>query len=131
MAADATETLDWIKEPGFATHGQIETAIAVRDDIEPCCFLFGDDAGNGVEILFAKQRIAERGLERATGQAAVKPMWSRVRTSDGRGQNHVARDSQHCGLHRLRLSAFAPLKVVSRKPALSRKADQRLSLMGP
>src|SRR5262245_11534460 len=129
MAADAAETLDWIKEPGFATHGQIETAIAVRDDIEPCCFLFGNDAGNGVEILFAKQRIAERGLERTTGQAAIKPKRSRVGASDGRRQNHVTGDSEHSGLPRLSCRRSVPLKV-SGKPALSGKADQRLSLIG-
>src|SRR5262245_17548251 len=137
VAADAAETLDWIKEPRFATHGQIEAAIAVRDNIEPRRFLFGDDAGNGVEILFAKQRIDERGLERTTGQAAVKPKRSRVGASDGRGQNHVTGDSEHCGLRRLRLKRqhsrrrSAPLQVVFRKPAWSRTADQRLSLTGP
>ena len=85
MAANATETLDGIKEPGLAAHGQIEAAVTVRHDIEPRCFLFGDDTGDRVKILLAKQRIAERGLELSAGQAAVKPERSRVRTGDGGG----------------------------------------------
>ncbi len=78
VAADAAEAFDWIKEPGLAAHGQIEAAVAVRDDIEPCGFLLGDDAGDRVEILLAEQGIAERGLERPAGQAAVEPMRPRV-----------------------------------------------------
>ena len=98
MAADATETFDRIEEPGLAAHGQIEAAVAIGHDIEPCCFLFGDDAGDRVEILFAEQGIAERGLERSAGQAAVEPKRSRVGAGDGGGQNHVARDGEHGGL---------------------------------
>ncbi len=98
MAADAAETFDRIEEPGLAAHGQIEAAVAVGHDIEPGGFLLGDDAGDRVEILLAEQRIAERGLERSAGQAAVEPKRSRVGAGDGGGQNHVARDSEHGGL---------------------------------
>ena len=55
MAVDAAEPLDRIEEPGLAADGQIEAAVAVGHDIEPGGFLFGDDAGDRVEILLAEQ----------------------------------------------------------------------------
>ncbi len=104
MAADATEAFDGIEEPRLAAHGEVETAVAVRDDIEPRGFLFGDDAGDRVEILFAEQGIAERGLEGTAGEAAVKPERPRIGAGNGGGQNHIARDSEHDGLRELRLN---------------------------
>src|SRR5262249_35756545 len=98
VAEDATQTFDRIKEPGLAAHGEIETTIAVRDDVEPRALLFADDAGDCVKVLFAKQGIAERGLEGSPGEAAVKPKRSRVGTGDGGGQNDIARDREHDGL---------------------------------
>jgi hypothetical protein len=52
-AADATETLD--RKKNQDCHSQIEVAVAVGHDIEPCSFPFGDDAGDRVEILLAEQ----------------------------------------------------------------------------
>jgi len=103
VAADAAEAFDWIEEPGLAANGQVEAAVAVRHDIEPCGLLLGDDTGNRVKILFAEERIAERGLERSAGQAAVEPKRSRVGAGDGGGQDQVARDSEHGGLRGLRV----------------------------
>ena len=95
VAADAAEALDGIKKPGLAAHGEIEATVAVGHDVEACGFLLGDDAGNGVQILFAEQGIAERRLEGAAGQAPVKPKRPRVGAGDGGGQHHIARDRQH------------------------------------
>src|SRR5262245_25034109 len=95
MAAHATQTLDRIEEPGLAAHGEIEATITVRHDVEPCCLLFGDDAGDRVKVLLAEQRIAERRLEGAARQAAVKPNGARVGTCNGGGQDCVAGDSVH------------------------------------
>ena len=107
VATDAAETLDGIKEPGLAAHGQIEAAVAVGHDIEPCRLLLGDDAGDRVEILLAEQGLAERGLERSAGQAAIEPKRSRIGAGDGGGQNHIARDGEHGWPPGLRLNDSA------------------------
>ena len=78
MAVDAAEPLDRIEEPGLAADGEVEAAVAVGHDVEPGGFLLGDDAGDRVEILFAEQRVAQRGLERPAVQAAVEPQRPRV-----------------------------------------------------
>ena len=119
VAADAAETFDRIEEPGLAAHGQIEAAVAVRHDIEPCGFLLGDDAGDRVEILFAEQGIAERGLERSAGQAAVKPKRSRVGARDRGGQHHIARDGEHGGLRGLGLNDNAVVSPPGKGPPSS------------
>src|SRR5262245_19459584 len=95
MTANAAQPLDGIKKPGFAADGQVEATVAVGNNIEPGRFLLGDDAGHGVEILLAKKRIPQGGLEGPAGETAVEPERTRVRASDGGGQDHVARDSQH------------------------------------
>jgi hypothetical protein len=102
VAADPTEAFDWIKEPGLAAYREIEAAVAVRHDVEPGCFLFGDDAGDGVKVLLAEQGIPERGFELSSGKAAVKPKRPRVRARDGGGKDHVARDGEHGDLRGLR-----------------------------
>ena len=51
--------------------------------------------GHRVKILLAEQGIPERGFERSSGQAAVKPKRPRVGARDGGGKDHVARDSEH------------------------------------
>ena len=70
MALDAGDALDRIEEPGLAADREIEAAVAVGDDIEAGGLLLGDDAGDGVEVLLAEQRIAQRRLERAAGEVA-------------------------------------------------------------
>jgi hypothetical protein len=73
MALDPAEALDRIEEPRLAAHRQVEAAVAVGHDVEPGRFLFGDDAGDRVEVLLAEQRIAQRRPERSPVQAAVEP----------------------------------------------------------
>src|SRR5215467_12239641 len=95
MAAKATQTLNRVEEPGLAAHGEVEATVTVRHDVEACSLLFSNDASDRVKVLLAEQGIAERRLEGSACQAAIKPNGSRVRTCDGGGQNHVARDSEH------------------------------------
>ncbi len=73
MAADAAETLDRVEKPRLAADREIEAAVAVGDDVETGRLLRVDDRGDGVEVLLAKQRVAECGLERAAGKAGIEP----------------------------------------------------------
>src|SRR6516165_8935141 len=116
VIADPTEAFDWIKEPGLAPHREIEAAVAVRHDVEPGCFLFGDDAGHRVKILLAEQGIPERGFERSSGQAAVKPKRPRVGARDGGGKDHVARDSEYGELRGLRTNVEDNAAAVAAEP---------------
>jgi len=95
MARDAAEPLDRIEEPRLAADREIEAAVAVRHDVEPGGFLFGDNAGNRVEVLLAEQRVAKRGSKRAAVEAAVEPQRAWVRARDGGRHDHVARDGEH------------------------------------
>ena len=95
MAVDAAEALDRIEEPGFAADREIEPAVAVGDDVQPGGFLRVDHRGDGVEVLFAEQRIAQRRLERSAVQAEVEPQRPRIGAGDRRRQHHVLRDCQH------------------------------------
>src|SRR5262245_64020046 len=95
MTANSAKTLDGIEKPGLAADGQVEATVTVGDNIKPCRFLLGDDAGDGVEILLAKKRVPQGGLEGPAGKAAVEPERTRVGDGDGGGQGHVARDSEN------------------------------------
>ena len=73
MAVDATQSLDWVEEPGFTADGEVETGVAIGDDVQTRRLLRVDHGGDGVDVLFAKQRVAHRGLERFSTQADVVP----------------------------------------------------------
>ena len=82
MAVDAAEALDRIEEPRLAADREVEPAVAVGDDVEPGRLLRIDDRGDRIEILLAKQRFAERRLERPAVQAAVEPQRTRIGPGD-------------------------------------------------
>ena len=71
MAVDAAQPLDRVEEPRLAADREVEAAVAVGDDVEPGGLLRVDDRRDGVEILLAKQRVAERRLERPPAEARV------------------------------------------------------------
>ena len=73
MTLDAGKALDRVEEPGFSSNREIEAAVAVSDDVESRRLLRVDDRGDRVEILLAKQRLAECRLERTTIQAEIEP----------------------------------------------------------
>ena len=73
MAVDAAEPLDRVEEPRLAADREVEAAVAVGDDVEPGGLLRIDDRGDRVEVLLAKQRVAERRLERPPAKARVEP----------------------------------------------------------
>src|SRR5207244_11487229 len=102
VALDAAEPLDRIEEPRLAADGQVEPAVAVGHDVEPRGLLRVDHARDRVEVLLAKDRIAERRLERPAAQALVEPERAWIRSGDGRRQHQVARHLQHSLLLRTR-----------------------------
>ena len=95
MAADAAEALDRIEEPRLAADRQVEAAVAVGHDVEPGSLLRIDDRRDGVEVLLAEQRVAERRLERPPGKARVEPKGARIGPGDRSGQQQVTRALQH------------------------------------
>src|SRR5262249_5894505 len=84
VAFEAAESLDRVEEPRLATDGEVEAAVAVGHDVEAGGLLRIDDARDGVEILLAEHRIAERRLERAAVEALVEPERARVGAGDRR-----------------------------------------------
>ena len=108
VALDATQTLDGIEEPRLAPHGEIEPGVAVGHDVKARGLLGIDHGGDRIEILLAKDRIAEGGLERSAAQALVEPEGARIRARDGGGQHEVLRHSQHRHLPAGIVSLFGP-----------------------
>src|SRR6185437_8707225 len=95
MAFDAGDALDGIEEPRLAADGEIESAVAVGDDVEARGFLRVDDRRYRIEILFAEQRLTQRRLERSAIQAEIEPQRPRIRTGDRGGKHHVLRHGEH------------------------------------
>jgi hypothetical protein len=54
VAGDAAEPFDRIEEPGFAADREVEAAVAVGDDVEPCGLLRIDHRSDRIEILLAE-----------------------------------------------------------------------------
>ena len=69
---DAAQPLDRVEEPRLAADDKIEAAVTVGDDVKPGGLLRVDDRRDGIEILLAEERVAERGLERAPVETAVE-----------------------------------------------------------
>ena len=59
MAIDAVDPFDRIEEPRLPPDGEIESAVAIGDDIKPRGFLRIDDRGHGIKVLLAEQRLAQ------------------------------------------------------------------------
>src|ERR1700680_198518 len=95
VAVNAAEPLDRIEEPRLAADREVEAAVAVGDDVEPGSLLRIDDRGDRIEILLAKQRVAECRLERPSGEARIEPQGPRIRPGDRGRQDHVAGGLQH------------------------------------
>jgi hypothetical protein len=62
---DAAQPLEWVEDPGLAPDGEVEAGIAIGQDVEPGHRLLREDAGDGVEVLLAEERVAHGDLERA------------------------------------------------------------------
>src|SRR5439155_14417076 len=71
VTVDAAQPLDRVEEPRLAADDEVEAAVAVCDDVEPGGLLCVDDRRDGVEVLLAKERVAQGRLERAAVAAAV------------------------------------------------------------
>ena len=54
MAGDAAQALYRIEEPALAADREVETAVAVGDDVEASGLLRVDNRSYGVEVLLAK-----------------------------------------------------------------------------
>src|SRR6266852_4435877 len=73
VAGNAEEALDRIEKPRLAANREVEAAVAVGDDVEPGSLLRVDHRGDGVEILLAKQGVAQHRLERTPGEVRLEP----------------------------------------------------------
>ena|SRR5271155_3175128 len=58
VAMNAAQSLDRIEEPRLAADREIEATIAIGQNVEPGGLLRVNDRRDGVEILFAEQRVA-------------------------------------------------------------------------
>src|SRR5215831_10383891 len=95
MAGETAQPLDRIEEPRLAAHGEVEATIAVGHDVETRCLLGIDDAGDGVHVLLAKQRITQRRFEGAAAQVFGEPEGPGIGPGDGRRHHEVVGDFQH------------------------------------
>src|SRR5580704_4122672 len=96
MTLNAAQPLDRVEEPRLAADREVEAAVAVGDNVESRRLLRIDDRRDGVEILLAKQRVAERRFERAAAEVRVVPQGPRIRSGDRGRQYHVSGGLQHC-----------------------------------
>ncbi len=95
MAVHAAEAFDRVEEPGFAAYGEVKAAVAVGHDVQARCLLRVDDGGNGVEVLLAEQRLAQRRFERPPAQAHVEPQRARIGAGDRGWQYQITGCFQH------------------------------------
>ena len=98
VAVDSAEPLDRVEEPRLAAYGQIEPRVAVGHDVEPGGLLRVDDARDRVQVLLAKDRVAERRFEQPPVQALGEPERPGIGPGDGGRQHQILGDSQHRSL---------------------------------
>jgi hypothetical protein len=65
MAKSPAQPGEWVEDPGLAPDREVEAGIAIGQDVEPGHGLLREDAGDGVEVLLAEERVPHGDLEGA------------------------------------------------------------------